>query len=93
MNLYHWGNATCLEAYSAGDIIVMAETLDEARELVRKQAEVYIRDRYSWWFDFDGSVEPDEREAYNDFKIKLEADLMVEPELVKSQVILIRGSD
>ena len=31
MKLFHWEIAECLRLYSSGDIIVMAETLEEAK--------------------------------------------------------------
>jgi hypothetical protein len=35
MKLFHW-HSTALKAYTSGDIVVMAETMEQARELVLK---------------------------------------------------------
>ena len=92
MNLYHW-YASCLKNYSDGDIIVMAPSLEEAKEKVRAYAGTYLKYRYEWWFKTDGTLDPDCTEDYEEFLTKLERDLAADPVSLKHQTIFIRGSD
>lgn len=40
MKLYHWRDTTCNQLYSCGDIIVMASSLEEAREVALRDARI-----------------------------------------------------
>ncbi|RWB40475.1 MAG: hypothetical protein EOQ44_25390 [Mesorhizobium sp.] len=95
MNLYHWAHADCIREYAAGDIIVMAPSVDEARELARDRMDDYLKEHRSWWWSYDTEGKLDENyvEDYDNFKRKFEADLVQEPDLIGEQTIFIRGSE
>ena len=95
MKLYQW-NSKLLSAYGDGDIIVMAETVDEARGKVFRQfkplkegnpfEDSYLQMLYS----------NDDEEYVHEYTKKLNSlreDLNKEPMQVTSNVICIRGSD
>ena len=93
MNLYHWPWAECLEEYSCGDIIVVAPSIEEARQKARANIDALLKGSRSWWFRSDGTVDPDEAEYYREFIQKLERDLKKDPDLVQHGTIYIRGSE
>lgn len=86
MNLYRWGSRLP-RAYGNADIIVMAESLDQAREFARIQGRKYLHEhnRLNEDPEYDFGLDEELR--------VLEADLSNEPELIPSGAILIRGSD
>ncbi|AZO48039.1 hypothetical protein [Mesorhizobium sp. M4B.F.Ca.ET.058.02.1.1] len=94
MNLYHWAAASCLKEYSAGDIIVMAETIEDARQKAYRHADIWIRDQRAWWFNFDGSIDREMwQDSYDGFYRLLKEDLAQEPDLITPGVVFIRGSE
>lgn len=95
MNLYHWAAASCLKEYSCGDIIVMAETVDAARQKATGQMNDFLKEHRSWWWDYaiEDKVDENYLEDYNAFKQLLEQDLVMEPDVIESAVIFIRGSE
>jgi hypothetical protein len=95
MNLYHWAAAGCLKEYSCGDIIVMAESIDQAREKAKAHMNDFLKEHRSWWWDYaiEDKVDENYLDDYNEFKLKLLADLIAEPDLIEPAVIFIRGSE
>ncbi|MER9436707.1 hypothetical protein NKJ04_17590 [Mesorhizobium sp. M0618] len=94
MNLYHWAAAGCLKEYSCGDIIVMAESVDEARQKAFVHVGVWLKDHRSWWFAADGTLDAEMwQDSYDDFHLLLRVDLVAKPDLIESAVIFIRGSE
>ncbi|ESX17866.1 hypothetical protein X766_15810 [Mesorhizobium sp. LSJC255A00] len=94
MNLYHWALAECLKEYSCGDIIVMAETLDQAKEKAQAQMDPYLRESRSWWWTYDSDkVDEWSQDDYDNFKRQFESDLAKEPDVIGNGVIFIRGSE
>ncbi|RUX60174.1 hypothetical protein [Mesorhizobium sp. M7A.F.Ca.CA.002.12.1.1] len=95
MNLYHWAVASCLKEYSCGDIIVMAETVDEAREKAKTKTDSYLKSHRSWWWSYtaEREIHEDYVDDYNQFKRLLEEDMAHEPDVIESAVIFIRGSE
>ncbi|KAB2751783.1 hypothetical protein [Brucella anthropi] len=92
MNLYHWSRATCLKAYRTGDIIVMAESVEEARQKVRDNIDEFLKEHRSWWFLGD-NLDEYCREEYKDFMGMLEFDITLEPDIVASGAVFITGSE
>lgn len=93
MNLYHWNCSEALKNYSQGDIIVMAETVEQARIKARTQIEIFIKEARSWWYDLNGELYPDDHEERDRFIAKFEQDIAHEPELVELGAIFITGSE
>ena len=95
MKLYQW-NSRLLSAYGDGDIIVMAETVDEARGKVFRQFKPLkegnpFEDCYLQMLYLD-----DDEEYMHEYMKKLTSlceDLDKEPMQPISDVICIRGSD
>lgn len=93
-NLYHWSVAECLENYSSGDIIVMASSLEEAKQKARENIITYLKQERSWWFNEDGTLDEDfGKDDYRSFMETLEEDLKKEPDTVESGTVFIRGSE
>lgn len=92
MILFHW-HSKALQAYSTGDIAVMAETVEEARQKVRANAMAACRHKLSWLFNDDGSLADwhDEQDMIDEFIAKLEADIAAEP--ASDDVIFINGGE
>lgn len=94
MNLYHW-HSKLMQAYGSGDIIVMADSVEEARDKARSQwapfeegptEDVYLtllRD----------TEDEDYYPVYGQRLSELNGDLAKEPTIVESGVLFIRGSD
>ncbi|NMT65020.1 hypothetical protein [Marinobacter orientalis] len=82
LNLYRWASRLP-RAHGNGDIIVMAESLDQAREFARIQGRKYIQEQSSFI----------EMLRLNEELRVLEADLLNEPELIPAGVVLIRRSE
>lgn len=92
MQLFHWSMSTALKQYGHGDIIVMASSVEDARADAEAQALDYLRDAREWWFLRDGTIDPEEREEYQEWMKKLRDDLAKEPD-ADTTVIFIRGSE
>lgn len=93
MKLFHWPHSTALENYSAGDIIVLAEDLQAARNGVREYAADWLRKHHrDWWFDDEGHVDPEYAEDYSNWMAKLDLDLVEEPGEV-DHPIFVMGSE
>jgi len=96
MNLYHW-SSRLLANYSNGDIIVMAENIEQARDKVYAQFNPLedgnpFEDAYLQMLKLNGDTEgfTDELRTQRD---RLTEDLNQEPTIVESGVVLIKGSD
>lgn len=81
-NLYRW-TSRLPRSNGNGDIIVMAENTDQAREFARIQGRKYIHEHRS-------SIET---LSLQEQIQALEADICNEPELIPAGVVLIHGSD
>lgn len=77
-----------LQNYGKGSIIVMAETIEEAREKVRKAAIPYLIDAGRIYWP-EGSEE--DKEQQDEYLAKLEKDLTEVP--MEDEIIFISGSD
>ena len=92
MKLYRW-TSKLLAAHGNGDIIVMAESVGQARYFARIQAEKHIRENNSFLEMLRINEDPDYAIELDEELKVLDEDLSKEPEIITSGVILIRGSD
>jgi len=81
MNLYEW-RSRMLANFDTGHIIVMAPSIEEARELAREGYRKLLREYYAIekGDEFDSEMQG------------FENDLRDEPEIYDSSVIIIKGS-
>lgn len=84
--IYHWSLSTLLQQYSCGDLMAVAESADEARDIIRAHFEPWARAEREWWFLVD-----DDHDEFEAARVKLEADLAVEPKVIS--VAFIWGSE
>lgn len=92
MKLFHWPRVEALKNYMSGDIIVMAPDLEAARKLAWEWSVTWLKEHRSWWFNFDGTPDPDFSEDRTEWEEKLEQDLRLEPDEIDHPVF-IRGSE
>jgi hypothetical protein len=98
MKLYHWYSKV-LSAYSDGDIVVMAESVEQARDKVYAQfkplddgnpfEDPFLICLHQLW-------DADYADYANIYDMKLSAlreDLNQEPTVIENGVVCIRGSD
>jgi CobQ-like glutamine amidotransferase family enzyme len=95
MKLYHWYSKV-LSAYSDGDIVVMAESVEQARDKVWSQFDPLkednpFEDYYLQSLRYIG--DEDYMTEYLKKQNALREDLNKEPMQLISDVICIRGSD
>lgn len=95
MNLYHW-HSELLANYGNGDIIVMAENVEQARDKVYDLFEPENTESPFWspYIEMLAQIEDEEyKEERMNKLIMLQEDLNKEPTIVKSHVVCVRGSD
>jgi hypothetical protein len=93
MKVFYW-YSTAFEGHGPGRILVIAETVEEARKQVMADAgQAFLKKRF--WLD-DGwllqLVSEDDMEDYREFLTKLRNDIATEPK-VTTETVFIRGSD
>lgn len=99
MKLFHWDDVEVLENYSAGHIIVMAESVELARGQALVDFIAYAKgdntSRWSYLFEPDGSIrDPDDAETWREALAELDRDLAKEPLVYDGpHAIIIRGSE
>jgi hypothetical protein len=98
MKLFHWNRCESLRNYACGDIIVVADTVEEARQRVIDKVKEGFREKYSWYFNDDGSFffaagDSDEtyQEELENFTNQVKEDISIDPEV--KDVVFIQGSD
>lgn len=76
MQLFRW-DSEMLRRHIPGDILVMAESEEEAREEARKQFETWLpKGYYSNYFRDDGTIwDEDAQEQVDKARAKFEADI------------------
>ena len=83
MKLFHWNKSIALERYAAGDIIVMAETVEQARVTALEQFQVWAKtedSRFGWMFYVPMERwDEHELEDWNKIVAQFSADLLAEP--------------
>ena len=95
MNLYRW-NSEALRNYASGDVVVLAESVEQARKKVLQEYQPDV-EGHSTEEVYLVMLKLTEDEDYEEELAKywdlIRHDLAQEPELVESGVIFIRGSD
>lgn len=81
MKMYRW-DSELLRQYSDGDLIAIAQSADEARQLLRAGLDDWLKEHRSWeWNEafepFEGD-EPD-KTGYDKLVAKFESDIAKEP--------------
>lgn len=89
MNLYRW-DSVLMKGYSDGDIIVMAESVDEARSKAAEGFWRYIKEDYEYLLD--NLIDDWMEEELDEKRAIFEKDIAKEPELVTSGVLFMKGS-
>jgi CobQ-like glutamine amidotransferase family enzyme len=95
MKLYHWYSKV-LAAYSDGDIVVMAESVEQARDKVYAQFKPLddgnpFEDHFLSCLHQLGDA--DYADEYDKKLSALREDLNQEPTVIENGVVCIRGSD
>ena len=95
MKLYHWEYTTCNQAYSDGSIIVMANTVADARAKAKEFALHKVKDLYRSMEWLRNSKDEDDIEEFNKKMAEVDADLAEEPECLEGAdaVIFITGGE
>lgn len=99
LKLYHWNSMQSLESWRAGNLIVIARDLEEARKLAFDQFLEYVRNDESapcnWmvgsYRDFPHDLDKDDKEEYDELVKTFFEDLQEIPD-IGSIAIFIRGS-
>ena len=91
MPLYSW-ESKALKNYAPGEIIVSADSTEEAREAVRGHVEEHLREERFWMFDSNDELDEECREEVSAFKALIEKDIAPAP-LVILQPYFISGSE
>ena len=96
MQLFSWKSGY-LKDYSRGTIIVMAETVEDARVKVRKHFDVHFTKSESEWYPGDTPtleellVDEENREKYNEKLAMFEEDIAKDP--IIDDVLFIEGGE
>lgn len=95
MNLYYW-NSKLLANYSDGDIVVMAENVEQARDKVYALFEPENCES-PFWDSYIEMLAYNEDEIFQQERLgvmnQLREDLNKDPTVVTSHAVCIRGSD
>lgn len=86
MKIYHWVSHA-LKQYSLGDIVVCASSVDEARDIARREFPAYAQDYWSWLF-IEGCDDTEDRDAKF---AQFEADIAKEPTV--ADAVFIQGGE
>jgi len=95
MKLYHWYSKV-LAAYSDGDIVVMAESVEQARDKVYAQFKPLDDDNPfedPFLICLHQLGDEDYADVYDTKLSALREDLNQEPTVIENGVVCIRGSD
>jgi hypothetical protein len=92
MKLYCW-RSDLLKAVGRGHIVVAADSIVEAREIAREGFDAYIKDRYSYYFNADGSLfDEDDQRYLDEYRAEFEKDIS-EDIISTSKAVFIEGSE
>ena len=83
--LIWWDYSEVLKRYASGDILVEADTIEEGREIVLRDFEVFIKKRYDYLF-YDGEEEIEEKREL------LRRDVAKTPHILHKGAVFIEGS-
>lgn len=94
MKLFHWEYCECNRAYSTGDIIVMATTVERARKKAYAYAKNRAKSLYRDMESIRGSKDPDDIADFEEKMRLVQADLAKEPKVIPHyDAIFINGSE
>ena len=94
MKLFHWNTSEALRQYARGNIIVMAETVDEARDIAKAEFEKFCRDEsgpMGWKFYDESFWDEYDKEVHETFMQKFYDDIAKDP-IDNKVAIFIMGS-
>lgn len=91
LQLFHWDRSVALQRYASGDIIVIAENVEEARQKAVEAAKVAGYFNYCDMAYLASSSDEDDRIEYEKKLQELRDDLAREP--ITCEVIFIPGSE
>ena len=93
VRLYHWNTVSVLRRYSSGDIIVAADSVEAARDAVRRAFIKFIKDGEQCHFSVDeyADDEDESKAAWARATAALEEDLAKEPQV--GDVVFVWGSE
>jgi hypothetical protein len=91
--LFHWRGAEVLREYAPGHIFVEAQSIEEAREIVTRDFEAYLLDRYDWQFHDGKPVNEYASEELEVLRERLREDIASEPKVIEKGVVFVRGSE
>jgi hypothetical protein len=89
MNIYRW-YSQALRRHADGEVIVMAETPDQARQKALDFAWEYFKVKFDWLIEDD---EEESEERFQEFKRDLERDLAEVPFRPVFDVVFVEGSE
>ncbi|TIW21324.1 MAG: hypothetical protein E5V63_29625 [Mesorhizobium sp.] len=96
MKTFHWPLSETLKNYQCGDIIVIADSIELAREYALEDFATWARledSRFAYWFKADGSFFDDyDAEQYAKALKTLAADLAKDP-IIGRRSIFINGGE
>ena len=92
MPIYKWDNEL-LERYAHGDLIAMADSPDEARQMLRAELDEWLKENREYeWAEAHGLYgQEKDPEALTALRAKFEADISSEP--TAHRTLWIMGSD
>ncbi len=101
MKLFHWEKMESLSRYANGDLIVMAETLEAARDIARLNIRHYLETDESaprhYLFElyrtFD-NLDEDDKQTILDIEAAFEKDIQRHPTIRENRpIVFIQGSE
>lgn len=95
MKVFHWNKSETLKRYACGDVIVVAETVEQAREKAVTDFVAWIEKPESYYnFMVSSRVwwDNDDAEAYYELIEKFKIDISEEP-IELQDTIFIMGSE
>lgn len=91
MQIYRWWSEA-LKRYAVGDILVMADSIEAARELAKTEFEAYLLIAEERLFKDGQPWDEDAAEELEKLRAKLAADIAQDPREIKSAFFLL-GSE
>lgn len=93
VQIYHWRAAEVLKRWGYGDIVVAAESVEQARDIARQSFITFVKDGEQCEFSVDEYAFGDEeanKEAWSKAIARLEADIATEPQVCNA--VFVWGS-
>jgi hypothetical protein len=92
--LFEW-RSDMLRRYSQGFILVVAPTVEQARDIARQNLGALLRERYDYLYDYDGDqpLDDDSGAQLEEYRTTFEADIANEPTIRSEGVVFVLGSE